>query len=91
MAVMTSKVETEKANYRILLEFFKVEEVVSKLNQIYVGSIFQEYGIQFQVMKVHVTMTTKVGCKQIVFDRCSLQSWSARKENALRWENSLAG
>ena len=63
---------------------FKVEEVVSKLNQIYVGSIFQEYGIQFRVVKVHVTMTT-FGCKQTVFDRCSLQSWTARKENALRW------
>ena len=48
--------------------FFKVEEVVSKLNQIYVGSIFQEYGIQFRVVKVHITMTTKVGCKKTVFE-----------------------
>ena len=36
-----------------------MEEVVSKLNQIYVGSIFQEYGIQFRVLKVQVTKYDK--------------------------------
>ena len=37
-----------------------MEEVVSKLNEIYVGSIFQEYGIKFRILKVHVTITTKI-------------------------------
>ena len=39
----------------------KVEEVVSKLNEIYLGSIFQEYGIKFRVLKVQMTIPQRVG------------------------------
>ena len=34
-----------------------MEEVVLKLNQIYAGSIFQDYGIRFKVLKVLSTMS----------------------------------
>ena len=36
-----------------------MEEVVSKLNEIYAESIFQEFGIKFRVLKVSATIATK--------------------------------
>jgi len=65
MAVMTRKVEKELveqlAGGDMAVMTRKVEEVVSKLNQIYVGSIFQEYGIQFRVVKVQLA---ELDCKE---------------------------
>ena len=36
--------------------FSKVEEVFLRLNQIYIGSVVDDYGIQFQVKKVFSSM-----------------------------------
>ena len=56
MQVMTQKVTTCHGRAFFWKHFSKVEEVFLRLNQIYIGSVVDDYGLQFQVKKVFSSM-----------------------------------